>query len=62
MEPIITFKEIILVYIDGQEVGRILETAGGFVYIAKSEKNGYGFVHAGETYPTLEECKQSLMG
>lgn len=61
MEPIITFEEVIHVYLDGEEVGEILSKANGFVYVAKSDKYG-GLVHVGDTYPTLEECKQSLMG
>ena len=42
------------VYLDGKKTGTIRPVLGGFAYFPKGHKTG------GETFETLEECKQSL--
>jgi len=43
------------VYLDGIHVGNIKEVEGGFCYQPKSSSE-----NCGETFPTLEACKNSL--
>jgi hypothetical protein len=54
----ITYKQTspikIMVYLDGTRVGTIIKNDKGYAYKPTGGKE------YGDTYPTLEECKQSL--